>query len=100
MRGTTKTAHHAPSGGEDPKLSVGVRTVGGMVIDCDTCSVRGRACHDCVISVFLEISPRPVRLEQEEVDAVDALAAAGLVPPLRLVRPLPGSEPEIAQGIA
>ena len=71
-----------------------------MVIDCDSCSVRGRACHDCVISVFLEISPRPVQLEQAEVDAVDALAAAGLVPPLRLVRGVAAEDGERTQGIA
>jgi hypothetical protein len=71
-----------------------------MLIDCDTCEVRGAACQDCVISVFLQIAPRPVELEPAEVDAVDALAAAGLVPPLRLVRGLAAPRGERSEGIA
>ncbi len=30
-----------------------------MLIDCDTCAVRGVHCHDCVVSVFLTL-PRAV----------------------------------------
>ncbi|MDT4973075.1 MAG: hypothetical protein QOG22_3218 [Pseudonocardiales bacterium] len=57
-----------------------------MLIDCDTCSVRGRACRDCVVTIILNISARPVELDETEQHAVGALAAGGLVPPLRLVR--------------
>ena len=60
-----------------------------MLIDCDTCSVRGAACRDCVVTVILNISARPVELDDAEQDAVDTLAAGGLVPPLRLVRDCP-----------
>jgi hypothetical protein len=78
-----------------------------MLIDCDTCVARGRECGDCVVSVFLQISPaRPepqppaVRLDDQEQAAVEALAAAGLVPPLRLVTPVASEHPGYAEGIA
>jgi hypothetical protein len=79
-----------------------------MIIDCDTCVVRDVACGDCVISVLLanprlEQPPpfddscdsesefdsvalvRPIEFDPDEQRAVVALAAFGLVPPLRLV---------------
>lgn len=51
-------------------------------VDCTTCTVRGAACGDCVISVLL--GPPDVELEDSEQRALTALADAGLVPPLRL----------------
>jgi hypothetical protein len=56
-----------------------------MLIDCDLCRVRGPACGDCVVTVLLGAPPEGVRLDPEERDALDVLAASGLVPPLRLV---------------
>jgi hypothetical protein len=56
-----------------------------LLIDCDTCSVRGLGCGDCVVTVLLGGPPAGVTLNAEERRAVDVLAAAGLVPPLRLV---------------
>ncbi|TSE01192.1 hypothetical protein FOS14_05495 [Skermania sp. ID1734] len=78
-----------------------------VIVDCNECVVRGRACRDCVITVLLG-EPDPaelgcahtsgagarVRFDQEERAAIEALAEAGLVPHLRLVRsrvPTPGS---------
>jgi hypothetical protein len=55
-----------------------------MRIDCDTCLVRGKACHDCVVTVLLGPPPE-LTLADDECRALDALAAGGLVPPLRLV---------------
>lgn len=56
---------------------------GDLVIDCDTCEVRGVACSDCVVSVLLG----PVdRVSGEARVALAVLAGSGLVPPLRLVR--------------
>ncbi|MFC4614485.1 hypothetical protein ACFO3K_07175 [Cellulomonas algicola] len=68
-----------------------------MIIDCDSCAVRGRDCADCVVS-FLTIPVRPaavvpasgdaagaVELDAAERHAIGVLAASGLVPPLRLV---------------
>lgn len=67
---------------------VSVRT---MLIDCGTCSVRGAACADCVVT-FLTIPvraaspPATVDLDAAEQQAIDVLASSGLVPPLRMVR--------------
>lgn len=71
-----------------------------MVIDCDTCAVRGLACGDCVVSVLLGHPGMPhpaaspdgvpeagtvVEIGAEEQRALDVLAEAGMVPHLRLV---------------
>ncbi len=70
-----------------------------MIIDCDTCTVRGDACGDCVVS-FLTIpvragvgdpadasdAHREVAMDRDQRRAVAALAAGGLVPPLRHAR--------------
>lgn len=56
-----------------------------MLIDCDGCAVRGLACGDCVVTVLLGAPPSGVELDGEEQAALAALAAGGLVPPLRLV---------------
>ena len=53
-------------------------------IDCDTCVVRGLACHDCVVTVLLGPPPE-LTIDEEERRALDVLAEGGLVPPLRLV---------------
>ena len=66
-----------------------------MEIDCGRCQMRGAGCQDCVVTV---LEPRnvaglsvaaPGYLGEAEVKALAVLAAAGLVPPLRLS--LPGS---------
>lgn len=60
-----------------------------MLIDCETCSVRGVACPDCVISVLLHAPSGPtnaIDLDESERNAVSVFAASGLLPPLRLVR--------------
>ncbi len=66
-----------------------------MEIDCGRCEMRGAGCQDCVITV---LEPRNVAsvsaealgyLPEAEVKALGVLAAAGMVPPLRLS--LPGS---------
>ena len=55
-------------------------------IECDSCVVRGLACHDCVVTVLLG-PPSTVDLSEDEMRALDVLAGGGLVPPLRLVTP-------------
>ena len=71
-----------------------------MIIECDSCEVRGHACGDCVIGVLLG-APEPrqaetgrdgmpsgapiVQLDAPERRALDVLAEQGLVPRLRLV---------------
>jgi hypothetical protein len=80
-----------------PKLSVVTGTVSTMTthIDCDTCVVRGLACHDCVVTVLLGPPPE-LTFDDEERRALDVLAAGGLVPPLRLVEPMDGPSVESA----
>lgn len=57
-----------------------------MLIDCDTCRARGPACGDCMVTAMLGRTPEDVlELNTTEQQALSALAASGLVPPLRLV---------------
>ena len=71
-----------------------------MIIDCDRCEVRGDACRDCVVGVFLGLpgsvsegkdqsdlpsGARSVQLDAPEFRALSVLADQGLVPRLRLV---------------
>jgi hypothetical protein len=70
---------------------VGPVTVPDMTtrIDCDTCAVRGLHCHDCVVMVLLGPPPE-ITMDDDELAALDVLAAGGLVPPLRMVEPVAG----------
>ena len=58
-----------------------------IVIDCDRCAVRGVGCGDCIVTVLLGGPPFGVALDDDERRAIDVLARAGLVPPLRMVEP-------------
>jgi hypothetical protein len=62
-------------------------------IDCDTCMVRGLACHDCVVTVLLGPPPE-LGFDDDERQALDVLAGSGLIPPLRMVSPVSG--PDVA----
>ena len=62
-------------------------------IDCDTCLVRGLACHDCVVT-FLMGPPPELTFDADEQRALEVLAGSGLVPPLRMVTPVSG--PDVA----
>jgi hypothetical protein len=69
-------------------------------VDCDSCSARGPACDDCVVSVLLGL-PGPRQLDGDEQEALSALASSGLVPPLRLVpraRPVHSVAPPLDAG--
>jgi hypothetical protein len=62
-----------------------------MLIDCDSCLARDIACNDCVVTVLFSeglFEEGPIDLDQDEAEALSALADAGLVPQLRLI-PLP-----------
>lgn len=56
-----------------------------MIIDCDTCVVRGAACAECVISCLLGEPRETVEVDAAEQLALRVLADGGLLPPLRLV---------------
>lgn len=57
-----------------------------MIIDCDSCSVRGAACSGCVMTVLLGMPQDRLEWDDTEQQALGVLAASGLIPPLRLVR--------------
>lgn len=87
--------------GEGRSLPLGEQSgdsqVGPLLIDCDTCLVRGPACSDCVVTYLLGGPPDTVEsngphfaavaveLSADERVALGALADSGMVPPLRLV---------------
>jgi len=52
-----------------------------VIIDCDSCQVRGLACSDCVVSV---LQAPPGRIDDDQREAIETLSEAGMVPPLRL----------------
>jgi hypothetical protein len=68
-----------------------------LLIDCDTCQVRGDACADCVVSCLLGGPPEPVHLDSDEIDALGALAGLGLLPPLRLITAVSSPDPLIEE---
>ncbi|NIH87869.1 hypothetical protein [Amycolatopsis granulosa] len=55
-----------------------------VIIDCNRCTLRGRACGECVLSVLVD-APPVVELDSEELAAVQLLSEAGLVPPPRVI---------------
>ncbi len=56
-----------------------------MLVDCDTCAVKGRACSSCVVTVLLGSTPEGIEWDETEREALGVLADSGLIPPLRLV---------------
>ena len=56
-----------------------------FVVSCDTCVMDGTAaCADCVVTHLLTPARRePLEFDEDEMRAVEMLAAAGLVPTLR-----------------
>jgi hypothetical protein len=73
-----------------------------MEIDCGRCEMRDTCCQDCVVTALeprntasLSVAARGY-LGEAEVKALGVLAAAGMVPPLRLSLPgstiLPGAQ--------
>src|ERR1044072_4735762 len=93
VRGSSPALRSPPPG----SLSAVPVSISDMTtrIDCDTCVVRGLACHDCVVTVLLGPPPE-LTIDDDERRALDVLADAGLVPPLRLVEPVAGPEVESA----
>jgi hypothetical protein len=63
-------------------------------IDCDSCLVRGLACHDCVVTVLLGPPPES-GFDDDDQRALAALADSGLVPHLRMVDPVAVRDPQV-----
>jgi len=57
-----------------------------MLIDCDQC-VRQHtgACRDCVVTHLMSYVADPLRVDDDQAEALEVLAELGLVPGLRLV---------------
>ena len=51
-----------------------------MIVDCDTCAVRGTGCADCAIHVLFHTPPEIEQLTTDEIHAIEVLARAGLDP--------------------
>ncbi|MBT8214027.1 MAG: hypothetical protein KJP12_02305 [Acidimicrobiia bacterium] len=55
-----------------------------MVIDCASCAMQHtQACDDCIVTVLIDGGP--LTLDSGESVALENLADAGLVAPIRLV---------------
>jgi hypothetical protein len=85
-----------PRGGPGQVVSEVGRSVRGMIIDCGTCTVRGDACADCVVT-FLTI---PVR---SGAPAAGPRAASGRsvvpgAPPGSTADPMAATETETLVG--
>ena len=48
-----------------------------MLIDCDGCSMRDRACGTCVVTLLLDTPPAVHQLGEAEVQAIEVFAVAG-----------------------
>ncbi len=63
-----------------------------MIIDCDRCAMQHTAtCDDCVVGFFVG-GGSSVEFADAEVVALDHLAEAGLVAPIRLVPRAPDTD--------
>jgi hypothetical protein len=49
-----------------------------MLIDCDSCTVRGAACAGCLVTALIEAPPAVAELTTAELYAIEVLARAGL----------------------
>lgn len=49
-----------------------------MLIDCDSCAVRGAACAECAVTALLDTPDEIVNLGAAELYAIEVLARAGL----------------------
>lgn len=57
-----------------------------MLIDCDECRMQHTtACADCVVTHLLEDLAGPIELDPDQAEALELLADAGLVAPLRML---------------
>lgn len=50
-----------------------------MIVDCDTCPVRGTRCEGCVVTALTAPRPAELPLDPSERRAVETLVGAGLV---------------------
>jgi hypothetical protein len=72
-----------------------------MLLDCGQCELRELACGDCLVTALHQGGGPAARLAlgARELQALSALAAAGLVAPLRF-RPVPAARPAVSNSPA
>lgn len=66
-----------------------------MLIDCDSCAVRGAACQGCLVTALFDAPAGVDGLDADELRAIEVFARAGFdvevvsqqPAPLRMVRP-------------
>ena len=51
-----------------------------MLVDCDTCAIRGAGCAGCAVYALFTTPPEIERLTPDEIQAIEVLARAGLDP--------------------
>jgi hypothetical protein len=70
-----------------------------VLIDCDACAMKGPGCQECVVTVVLGFAAErsgSLRIDDDEMAALNTLADSGLVPPLRLVHAVSSVELDAA----
>ncbi|SBT48560.1 hypothetical protein [Micromonospora narathiwatensis] len=50
-----------------------------MLIDCDTCGIRGAGCSGCLVTALLDADSPAARLDAAEHRAIEVFARAGFV---------------------
>ena len=60
-----------------------------MLIECDRCVMRDIACSDCVVTALVSAPGPDGELDEAECRALQVLADARMIPPLRLRVSLP-----------
>lgn len=48
-----------------------------MLIDCDSCTVRGQACDGCVVNLLLQLPSGAEGPGRAEADAIEVFVRAG-----------------------
>ena len=48
-----------------------------MLIDCSSCTMRGPACSDCLVTALLDMPGQVEQLDAEEHRAIEVFARAG-----------------------
>lgn len=64
-----------------------------MIVDCQTCPVRGTHCEDCVVTAMLTLSTHDLPVDRAEHDALATLVGVGLVHPDEAARASARREP-------
>ncbi|MFD2763275.1 hypothetical protein [Micromonospora eburnea] len=62
-----------------------------MLIDCDTCGIRGAGCSGCLVTALLDVDSPVARLDAAEHRAIEVFARAGFA--VEVLAPAPAARP-------